>query len=373
MSFIPPPSAIRTMMSNAPADALNLGIGEPCFPTPQVILDYVKKNIDYWHLGYSANAGLPQLRELIAGSFGSHVKSEQICVTCGAQEALYTACHTLLAPGDEALVPDPGFLAYGTLVRSTGAEPIDYVMPASPAERFDPEALAKRITSRTKVIFINSPANPTGGVLKEDEVKFITDLCTRHHITIISDEVYRQLYYGDIQPQGFADYSDNCIVISSLSKTFSMTGWRLGWALCPDSIASSFIRVHQYLTTCASVIAQHAAIFIFQGHADETVIEMRGALKARRDLLANELGKEGNWQVEKPEAGIFIFVKIPDGFNQNSYDAAQGLLDRSNVITIPGGAFGNRGEKFLRLSFAVDEKTIQQACERLKKLRQNPL
>lgn len=364
MSFVPPPSEIREMMAKAPADALNLGIGEPGFPTPPALLAYVKEHLQNWPLGYTSNAGLLELREQIAGNSDSNLTAARVCITNGAQEALYAACHTLLSRGDEALVPNPGFLAYPNLVKMTGAMPVDYSMPCTPGEPFDFDAFKNKISGRIKVLFLNSPSNPTGFCFSLKELKEITALCERCGITIISDEVYRELYFGQHQPPGILAVSDNHFQITSLSKTFSMTGWRLGWAAGPQNRMAEFTRVHQYLTTCASALSQHAALCLFDDALKDVVKTFRISLKQRRDFLFNFLNEKPAWRVAKPEAGLFLFAGLPDWPEQKS-SPAEHLLHQHNIISVPGDAFGSRGKGYLRLSFAAEIDIIKDACHRL--------
>jgi aspartate/methionine/tyrosine aminotransferase len=365
-NFIPHPSPIREMMAKAPPDALNLGIGEPVFPTPAPVLEYVKENIHRWNLGYTPNAGLTELREKIARSQARFTKAAQVCITNGAQEALYAACHTSLSPGDEALVPNPGFLAYPNLVKMVGATPVDYPMPRTPKQSFDISALEKKITARTKVLIINSPSNPTGFCFLETDLANIAQICGQRGITVITDEVYRELYYDSPRPPGIYEAYENCILISSLSKTASMTGWRLGWAIGPEAVMPSFTRVHQYLTTCASALSQFAAVYILEGHADGALREMRLALQKRRDLFLENLGENSGWKVEKPAAGLFLFAGLPEYLSRLE-NPAEYLLEKHHIVSVPGNAFGSRGQGFIRFSFAAEEKTITEACRRLRR------
>ncbi len=365
MSFIPPASDIRSMMAKAPSDALNLAIGEPVFPTPAPVLTHLKQHIQQWQLGYTQNAGLPELREKIARSQTRFTTSAQVCVSSGAQEALYAACYTLLSPGDEALVPDPGFLAYPNLVRMVNATPVSYPMPCSPGQIFNIDALESRMTIKTKILLLNSPSNPTGFCFSSGELADIAKICERNGITIISDEVYRELFYGITHPPSMYDFSDNCILISSLSKTFSMTGWRLGWAIGPVQTIASLTRIHQYLVTCASALSQHVANYIFDGHLASAVETFRKTLRRRRDLLMKHLPTDAGWRIDPPDAGLFLFTRPPESLLKKGCPSEH-LLRDYNIISVPGGAFGSNGKGFVRLSFAAKDETIKEVGKRLK-------
>ncbi len=363
MSFIPPPSAIRSIMANAPNNAINLAIGEPVYPPPTEVLRAVAEKVAYWSHGYSPNAGLPALREIIASQYEPTASADEICVTCGAQEALYVVCHTLLDRGDQALVPNPGFLAYPNLVRMAGGSPIEYPMPLHSGERFDIEALRRLISNRTRLMIVNSPSNPNGYCLKESELAEIAGLCASNGIIIVSDEVYRELYFGKQRPSGVRAVWQDCVTISSVSKMFSMTGWRLGWAAAPRHMMPAFTRVHQYLTTCAPVISQQATLTLLQHPATpEYLSDMRKELKKRRDMLSWVLRNLPEWHVNPPNAGLFLFAQVAPDWQESP---AEIMLEKYQILSVPGNAFGSRGRGFLRLSFAAAQDAIKRAGERL--------
>jgi aspartate aminotransferase len=216
---------IRQINDQADASCINLGLGELAFPTPAAILERLAAEAKTWPLGYTPNAGLPELRQLIAQRTGAGISDEQVCVTIGAEEALFALLMILVNPGDEVLVPDPGFPTYPTIVRMAGGKPVGY--PLSPANRFalDVEEISRRITSRTRVLVLNSPNNPTGAVCSEEELKALAALCRRQGLTVLSDEVYREIIYQG-RAESLGRYYERTVVINSLSKMYSMTGWR---------------------------------------------------------------------------------------------------------------------------------------------------
>ncbi|MBE0713138.1 MAG: aminotransferase class I/II-fold pyridoxal phosphate-dependent enzyme, partial [Candidatus Aminicenantes bacterium] len=235
---------IRRINDLADASCINLGLGELKFPTPKAILDHVRENLDAWRLGYSPNEGFPELRRLIAEQSWESVSPEQVCVTVGAEEALLDVLMVLVGAGDEVLIPDPGFPAYPSLVRLAGGEPKAY--PLLPEDNFvlRAEKLMGLVTEKTKAIIINSPNNPTGAVHSSKELERLARGVQALPLTVISDEVYRDIVFGD-PAASFAAMTDRCVTVNSLSKSHSMAGWRIGWCVAPPDIAKAVRTFHQ--------------------------------------------------------------------------------------------------------------------------------
>src|SRR5262245_40467183 len=226
-------SAIRRVYDSAPAGSINLGLGEPDFRTPDVIIREACRVLEQDPIGYTANAGLTELRQKIADFHSEHSRrsypAESVCVTNGAEEALFALMIAAAGAGDEILLPNPGFLAYPSLAEIAGARVTRYQLPASRGFTLDRASFQQAVSESTRLVFVHSPSNPTGQVLGEADLEFIAQTLSGSNAYVVSDEIYRELYYGD-RPPSIADYYDKTIVVSGLSKMMSMTGWRIGWA-----------------------------------------------------------------------------------------------------------------------------------------------
>jgi len=363
-------SVIRQIYDRAPADAINLGLGEPDFPTPEVIRNQAIDFIKQGKIRYSANAGLPELRRAIAGYYGDEATYEGVCVTNGSQEALFVALMTLINPGDEVMLPDPGFLAYPTLVRIAGGTPISYKLPAAKKFEFDKSEFKNKVSVKTRAVIITSPSNPTGRALKSTDLKSIADALKDTEAIVISDEIYRELYFEE-RPASIADFYSPAIVISGLSKSHAMTGWRLGWAYGNPSIIRHLIVMHQYATSCASTISQRAALAAFSDAGRAANEKLRTDLTTRRNFMIEKIDQELNkdmtpanrlgWIV--PEGAFYLMLNV-SRFG-NSFEVAEKAL-KKKVIMIPGAAFGGEAEGYLRLSFATEFNAIEDGIKRIK-------
>jgi aspartate/methionine/tyrosine aminotransferase len=357
---------IRQINDRADASCINLGIGELAFPTPAAILERLAAEVKTWPLGYTPNAGLPELRQLIAQRTGAGISAEQVCVTIGAEEALFALLMILANPGDEVLVPDPGFPTYPAIVRMAGGTPVGYIL--SPANRFalDVEEVSRRITPRTRLLVLNSPNNPTGAVYSGAELKALAALCGRHGLTVLSDEVYREILYEG-RADSIARHYERTIVINSLSKMYSMTGWRLGWCIAPLELIRTVITFNQLAISCPPAICQRAAILALQGHGDQEKAQNLEELKRRRDLAAQCLDRYTGLKFDKPRGAFYIYTDISPRLSpsRTSWDVALELIDKQKVVTIPGIAFGPAAANFLRLSFAARPENIEEGIRRI--------
>lgn len=352
-------SAIRQFFDRAPAGSINLGLGEPDLPTPDVVRQAAVRAILEERNGYTAHAGLPALRERIAGDYGT--TPESVIVTAGSQEALYLAITTLVDEGDEVLVPNPGFVAYPVIVRMAGGRPVPYGLPAAQDFGFDLDLFRRALTPRTKVVVCISPSNPTGRVLSENDLEMMAAALAGTGVSVVSDEIYRDLYFGDARPASIAQLYPETVVVSGLSKSMSMTGWRLGWLCGPAEVTSSAVVLHGYVTTCASAISQKAALAAWTSEAHAARREMRRTFRARRDCLLRLAAMHGLRAVP-PEGAFYAMVDVaPWG---SSLAVAEAALEQ-RVITVPGGAFGSEAERFLRLSFCTDEETLTEGMRRV--------
>ncbi len=357
---------IRQIHDRADPSCINLGLGELSFPTPEPILDCLRRKVKNWKLSYTPNEGLLELRKLVADKSGLPVAWDQVCITAGAEEALFLALMVIVSPGDEVLIPDPGFPAYGSIVRIAGGVPTCYPLCRENNFSLRREDVEKIITEKTKAIMVNSPNNPSGAVYSSDELRSLAGLLEKHRIIAVSDEVYRDIYF-EKQPDSIARYLEKTLVINSLSKSFSMTGWRLGWCIAPSELIHPIIDLHQLVVTCAPAISQQAALLALKGIAEEQKQLNVEELKKRRNLAMSCLAEYTSFDFVKPSGAFYIFVDVSSRMSKygSSLEISLDLLSKEKVVTIPGLAFGERGEGYLRLSFALPPDQIEEGIRRI--------
>jgi len=356
-------SAIRQFFDRAPTGSINLGLGEPDLPTPDVVRQAAVRAILEEPNGYTTHAGLASLRERVAADYpGVAATPDRVIVTAGSQEALYLALTTLVDDGDEVLLPNPGFVAYPAIVRMAGGTPVFYRLPAARDFGWDASEFRAKVTPRTKVAVCISPSNPTGRTLGTRELKEMAAALAGTGVVVVSDEIYRDLYYGDARPPSIADHYPNTVVVSGLSKSMSMTGWRLGWLCGPADMVRSALVLHGYVTTCASTIAQKAALAAWTPDATAAREAMRGTFRARRTHLLSLLRGTLGLRAIEPDGAFYAMLEVA-GYSA-SLPVAEALL-ADGVITVPGGTFGSEGEGFLRLSFCATEEMLSEGVRRM--------
>jgi aspartate/methionine/tyrosine aminotransferase len=369
--FQPPPflrniekSPIRKISDRAKPGDISLGLGEPDLPTPDVIRNAAIKVITEEQNGYTLQAGLPALRELVAADYPTlNLSSDQVVITAGSQEALYLALMTLVNKGDEVLIPDPGFVAYPTIIRMAGGVPITYRMSAADNFSFDAADFKRALTNRTKVVVCVSPSNPTGRTLSAGDLSEIAAALRGTGIYLLSDEIYRDIYYATERPASASAFYDRTIVISGLSKSLSMTGWRLGW-LCGDAaVIRSALVLHGYVTTCASTVSQKAALAAWSVEGELARASIRRTFHQRRDYLVDLISRELDLNVVVPDGAFYTMVDV--SAYGASLEVAERLLEHG-VVTVPGSAFGSEGEGFLRISFCADDTKLKEGVARMK-------
>ena len=358
-------SMIRQVFDRARPGSINLGLGEPDLPTPDVIRREAARVVVEEQNGYTTHAGLPHLRERVASDH-SHLNltPEQVIITAGSQEALYLALLTLVDEGDEVLIPDPGFVAYPTIVKMAGGIPKFYRMPAARDFSFDADEFRRALTPRTKVVVCISPSNPTGRVLSREELAAMAGALEGSGAYVVSDEIYRELYFGSERPSSVSEFrSDRVLVIGGLSKSMSMTGWRLGW-LCGDAdVVRSALVLHGYTTTCASTVSQKAGLAAWTAEAAEARRAFRRTFRERRDHLLTLLSTELSLRAVEPEGAFYAMVDV--SAHGDSMQVAERLLEHG-VITVPGAAFGAEGQGYLRVSFCADLKVLAEGVQRMR-------
>lgn len=358
-------SGIRRIFEAAGSDAINLGLGQPDFDTPEHIKQAAIKAIKEGFTGYTPSPGIPELRRALAEKFKREnkftVEPEEIIVTSAASEGLNIALSALIEEGDEVLIPDPGFVSYSALTKIAGGRAVS--LPLTSELRLDPEVVKEKITPRTRALIINSPSNPTGTVQTRAEIKALAEIASDFGITLISDEVYEHfIYEGEhVSP---ACYSDNVITVNAVSKTYSMTGWRLGYIAAKREYIEQLIKVHQYVQACANSISQKAALAAITGPQD-CVVKMRAEFKRRRNYLLKRLSEIG-LKCVKPKGAFYAFPEVGDDLA-----VAQKLIE-NKVIAVPGSAFGRGGRGYIRISYSTSMQNLERAmdiAERVLKLK----
>ena len=357
---------IRQLFDRAQPGSINLGLGEPDLPTPDVIRRAAVRAITEEQNGYTSHAGLPALRERIAANYPQlGLSSDRVITTAGSQEALYLALMTLVDQGDEVLLPDPGFVAYPTIVRMAGGHPVYYRLPASRDFGFDVEDFSRSLTPSTRVVVCISPSNPTGRTISREHLAAIAKALSGTDVYVISDEIYRELYYSTESPESIASFYPNTIVIGGVSKSLSMTGWRLGWLGGDDDFIKSALVLHGYVTTCASTISQKAVLAgAWTPEAETARQESRDTFRERRDYLLDLIRNELKLSAVTPDGAFYAMVNT-SAFGK-SMKVAEALLEQ-RVITVPGSAFGNESEGFLRISFCADKPVLAEGVRRINK------
>lgn len=360
-------SATRVLYDSAPPGSINLGLGEPDFQTPEVVRREAIRVIQEERIGYTTNAGIQPLREKIAEYHSDGLLSpyaaESVCVTTGAEEALFAVMMTILGPGDEALLPDPGYIAYPAIAEIAGADVRYYATPASGGFAFDRESFDRAVTGKTKLVVINSPSNPTSRVISRDDLRFIAGRLSRSGAYVLADEIYRDLYV-DERPATISEFYDKTIIVSGLSKMMSMTGWRLGWAVGPEEVIRHVTVMRQYMSTCTSAVTQKAALAAFTAEGRRETAAMRDELNRRGEVIARAIERELQLPYVRGEGAYYIMLDVSR--YGPSMDTAMSLLDE-RVITVPGLAFGSEGEGYLRLSFSIEAPLIEEGIRRIAK------
>lgn len=351
-------SGIRKIFEAAGPDSINLGLGQPDFDTPQHIKDAAVKAIKEGKTGYTTNNGIPELRAAISKKFrnenGIKYHPDQMIITAGASEALHIVMQALLNPGDRVLCPDPGFVSYASLALLAGGKPVS--VPLTKSLHIDVEA-AKNLMDGAKIFVMNSPGNPTGAVESRESVRAIVEYAHDKGVTVVSDEVYEHFIYGK-KHYSAALFGDNVITVNATSKTYAMTGWRLGYLAASPEIIGQCLKVHQYCQACATSISQYAAVAAYEGD-QRAVKAMRDEYEARRDLIWNGL-KDMGFDFPKPEGAFYTFVPMKPALTEK--------IIASGVIAVPGSAFGVNAPEYTRFSYATSRQNIMTALGRIGKL-----
>jgi len=351
-------SLIRQINALATPLCVNLGIGEPNVEPDETLREFAVRaaSTGSWH--YTPNAGTMALRKLIAGRLPEFDPKSEVCVTAGTEEALFSIFQAYVDPGDEVLLPNPGFVSYETIARIAGATPVPYNLDPSDW-RLDVDALLKRITPKTKLIIVNSPSNPLGSVIDRETLQRIASAGP----LVVSDEVYREIWY-DEPPPSMLGMSDNVIVVGGMSKSHAMTGLRLGWVLASEAVMKPIVTAHQYVATCASAFSQSLAESILSDDAwnRSWLDRIRAQFREQRETALFSIERELEVTIPPPAGAFYAFVPVPAC---DTVVFARTLATDAAVLVIPGIAFGSLGEGFVRISYAASLDAIGTGIERI--------
>lgn len=351
-------SGIRKMFEGAGPNAINMGLGQPDFDTPENIKAAAVAAIAAGKTGYTNNAGIDELREAVAAklSHENHIPcaAGNVIITAGGSGALNIAIQSLVETGDVVIFNDPGFVSYGALTTLAGGVPRPVKL--MPDLHLDVAALQEQFSDpKTKVFVLNNPANPTGMVESPETIRAVVESAADVGVTVISDEVYEKFCYGTAKFVSAAAFDDNVITINATSKTYAMTGWRIGFLAASEDIIHEVVKVQQYTLACPTSIAQYAALVAYTGPQDSVAV-MKTEYEARRNLLIAGLHKMGI-SVNRPDGAFYAFPQMDAGQVQRTVDAG--------VIITPGTAFGSAGVGHARMSYATSQENITEALARM--------
>ena len=372
------PSGIRKFfdLAQKEKDIITLGIGEPDFDVPEKIKDSAIRAIENSYNHYTSNYGLLELREKISKKLRKFNKisadsEKEILITSGSSEGLDLAFRTLVNPNDEILIPSPSYVSYIPTTLLSGGIPV--VVPAYEKDEFRllPEEIEKRLTKRTKCIVLASPNNPTGAALRRKDIEEIADIAMKNDLFVISDELYEYLIYDNEEHFSIASISEmkeRTITVNGFSKSYAMTGLRLGYVAASEEIIEGMMKIHQYGMLCAPSISQYAALEF--ENCEKDVKAMAEIYEMRRNLLYKRLNEIDGISAVKPKGAFYIFPNIKQS-RLSSENFAERLLKEAKVVVIPGNIFGKDGEGYVRISYSTSTENIEKALERIEKFMGN--
>ncbi len=352
-------------------DAISLGVGEPDFDTPWHIREEGIHSLEKGRTFYTSNAGLRELREEISAyverKHGVHYDAmKETMVTVGGSEAIDVAMRVMLNPGDEVLIPQPSYVSYVPCARMAGGVPVIIELEEKDEFRLTPEKLLEKLTDRTKLLVLPFPNNPTGAIMEEEDLRKIAEIVEEKDIFILTDEIYGELSYKEKHHSiiEFPGMRDRTVYINGFSKAYAMTGWRLGYACAPKLILQQMLKLHQFAIMCGPTTSQYAAVEALRA-GDEDVQRMRAAYDERRRYLVNRF-RELGMDCFEPYGAFYVFPSIRR-FGMSSEEFANRLLQEEKVAVVPGTAFGDCGEGFLRISYAYSIQDLKKALDRIEK------
>ena len=367
------PSGIRKFFDivSEMKDAISLGVGEPDFDTPWHIRDEGIYSLEKGRTFYTSNSGLKELKQEICNYMKRSQNVEynpdtDVLVTVGGSEAIDIGFRAMINPGDEVLIPQPSYVSYEPCAILAGAKPVIINLKAENEFRLTPEELLNAITEKTKILVLPFPNNPTGSIMEKDDLEKIAKIIIEKDIFVMSDEIYAELTYKDkhVSITSIPGMKERTLLINGFSKAYAMTGWRLGYACGPSEIIKQMTKIHQYAIMCAPTTSQYAAIEALK-NGDADILEMKTAYNQRRRYLMSAFKKMG-LECFEPFGAFYVFPCIRE-FGMTSEEFATRFLKEEKVATVPGTAFGDSGEGFLRISYAYSLETLKIAMERLEK------
>ena len=354
-------------------DVVHLEIGEPDFATPPHIVEAAKRALDEGWTHYGPTQGLPELRETIAEYISRtrsvSVGAENVCVVPGGKPIIFFPMLALLEPGDEVLYPDPGFPIYRSMIRFLGATPVPIPLTEETGFSFDLNRVRDLITDRTKLIIINSPQNPTSGIIPEKDLRELAGLILNRDLVVLSDEIYSRIYYTENPPFSIASVPgmlEKTIILDGFSKTYAMTGWRLGYGVMPLWLVDAVNKLMVNSNSCAASFTQRAAIAALTGPQTD-VEQMVNEFRARRDAFCTALNEVPGFRCALPGGAFYAFANV-QGTGMRSKDLADLLLEEAGVAGLDGSSFGENGEGFIRFSYANSLDNLAEAVRRIKTL-----
>ncbi|HWP97922.1 MAG TPA: aminotransferase class I/II-fold pyridoxal phosphate-dependent enzyme [Syntrophomonadaceae bacterium] len=366
-----PPSGIRKFFDLVAQNegVISLGVGEPDFATPWHVTEQACYSLEQGETMYTSNQGLPELREEIALYQKRHIGVEyspanQILVTIGVSEAVDLAIRALVEPGDEVLVPEPSYVSYSPEATLAYANPVPVPTYDADQYRLRPDVLEKCISPRSKILVLPYPCNPTGGIMDREDLQALVDLIIKNDLIVLSDEIYSELtYYGQhVSIASLPGMRDRTIVMNGFSKSFAMTGWRVGYACGHPDLIAAMNKIHQYTIMCAPIMGQKAAIEALR-HGEEEMHRMVDSYNYRRKIILSGLTSIG-LECFEPRGAFYCFPSIAIS-GMNSEEFCEKLLLEENVAVVPGNAFGSNGDGFIRCCYAASIANIEQAIERM--------
>ncbi|MBE5848700.1 MAG: aminotransferase class I/II-fold pyridoxal phosphate-dependent enzyme [Lachnospiraceae bacterium] len=365
------PSGIRKFfdLASERKDTISLGVGEPDFDTPWHIRDEGIYSLEKGKTFYTSNSGLMELRTEICNYYArrfdiSYDPKHETIITVGGSEAIDIALRAMVDPGDEVIVPQPSYVSYEPCAILAGAKPVIVELKNEDDFRLTAEELEEAITDKTKILVLPFPNNPTGAIMEREDLEKIAKICIEKDIFVLSDEIYAELTFKNdhVSIASIPGMKERTIVINGFSKSYAMTGWRLGYALGPEEIIAQMTKIHQFAIMCAPTTSQYAAVEALR-NGDEDVRKMRTSYNQRRNYLMNAF-REMKLPCFEPFGAFYVFPDIRE-FNMTSEEFAFALLDAQSVAVVPGTAFGDCGEGFLRISYAYSLEQLKTAMGRI--------
>ncbi len=367
------PSGIRKFFDivSEMKDAISLGVGEPDFDTPWHIRDEGIYSLERGRTFYTSNAGLKELRQEICAYMKrkNHIEydwAKEVLITVGGSEAIDMGLRAMINPGEEVLIPQPSYVSYEPCAILAGAKPVIIDLKAENEFRLTAQELEDAITDKTKVLILPFPNNPTGAIMEREDLEAIAEVILKHDIFVMSDEIYAELSYKEkhVSIASLPGMQERTVLINGFSKAYAMTGWRLGYACGPADIIGQMTKIHQFAIMCAPTTSQYAAVEALK-NGDPDIEEMRVAYNQRRRYLMNAF-REMGLECFEPYGAFYVFPYIGE-FGMTSEEFAQRFLEEERVAVVPGTAFGNSGEGFVRISYAYSLENLKVAIGRLER------